>query len=60
MEALLIQALIICLVAGVVAFLVKRAPFVDEPYKTYFLYIVMVVVVLWLLLKVVIPIINTV
>lgn len=58
MESLLVTALIVLVVAGVVAFLIKRAPFIDEPYKSYALYLIMAVVVLYLLLKVFIPLLR--
>jgi hypothetical protein len=44
----LVTLLCIILLAGVIAFLIKKAPFIDEPYKGYALWVLLVVVVLWI------------
>ena len=58
MESLLVTALIILVVAGVVSFLISRAPFIDEPYKSYALYLILAVVVIYLLVVVVVPLLH--
>jgi len=51
MVGLLISLLIIILVLGLVAFLIRQAPFIDEPYKQWALYAVLVVAVLIIIIK---------
>jgi hypothetical protein len=41
--------IVLCLIAGVVVFLVKRAPFIDAEWKSYISYGILVVVVLIIL-----------
>lgn len=40
--------LVIC-AAGLVAFLIKKAPFIDEPYKGFALWVLLAFVVLYIL-----------
>ncbi len=45
----LLTIFIVFIVAGVIVFLVRKAPFIDADWKNYISYGVLLVVVLWLL-----------
>jgi len=44
----LLYLLCLLLVAGLIAFLIKKAPFIDEPYKGYALWVLLAVVILYI------------
>ena len=45
----LVSLVVLFIVAGVVSFLIYRAPFIAEPYKTFAQYAILVCVVLYVL-----------
>lgn len=45
----LLSLLLPILVAGILAWAIRSAPFIDPPYKTVALWVLLVLVVLWLL-----------
>lgn len=45
----LLSLLVVLIVAGVLVWLIKQAPFIDERFKTVITYVILAVVVLWLL-----------
>lgn len=49
--ALLITILIVALIAGLVIFLIRRAPFIEEPFKSWAEYLVIVIAVIILILR---------
>lgn len=48
----LLAILIVILVAGAIAMLIRKAPFIDEPFKTWGVYLVLVFAVLYILFRV--------
>lgn len=49
--ALLITILIVALIAGLVIFLIRRAPFIEEPFKSWAEYLVIVIAVIIVILR---------
>jgi hypothetical protein len=47
--SLLITVLIIVLVAGLVAWIIQKAPFIPEEYKAIALWILLVILVIWVI-----------
>lgn len=48
---LLITILIVALIAGLVIFLIRRAPFIEEPFKSWAEYLVIVIAVIIVILR---------
>lgn len=48
---LLITILIVALVAGLVVFLIRRAPMIEEPFKSWAEYLVIVIAVIIIILR---------
>lgn len=51
MVSLLVSLLIIILVLGLIAFLIRQAPFIESPYKEWALYLVLFVGVIIIIMK---------
>lgn len=52
MVSLLISLLIILLVLGLIAFLVRQAPFIESPYKEWAMYLILVIAVIIIIVKI--------
>jgi hypothetical protein len=48
---LLITILIVAFIAGLVVFLIRRAPFIEEPFKSWAEYLVIVIAVVIIILR---------
>ena len=53
MIELLITILVILLVCGAIVFIVRSAPFIEEPFKSWAVWVIMVIALLLVLLRVI-------
>lgn len=45
----LLSLILVLVLAGVIVFLVNRAPFIDPPWKSYIGYAILIFVVIWII-----------
>ncbi len=60
MDLIIYIAIATIFVGGLAYFLVRRAPFIDEPFKSWALYLIIAVCAVILVLKVLLPLIKLV
>lgn len=52
MLTLLIYIVVVCLVAGILAYILRSAPFVEEPFKSWGVWAIIVVALLIIMFKI--------